>query len=145
VATFISNNPDETQEFGRRFADEIQAGDVLALTGELGAGKTHFVKGLVVGLGSDAAVVSPTFAILHEYGCGRLPIYHFDLIRLEDRQSIERLGLDEYFFGDGLCVVEWADRFRDLIPRHACWIEFEIKSKNRRAINVSKTNEDSCS
>jgi len=143
VATFISNRPDETEEFGRRFAQEIQAGEVLALTGDLGAGKTQFVKGLVLGLGSDAAVVSPTFTILHEYGSGRLPIYHFDLIRLEDRQSAERLGMDEYFFGDGVCVVEWADRFPDLIPQHARWIEFEIKSKYRRAIGISETHEDS--
>jgi tRNA threonylcarbamoyladenosine biosynthesis protein TsaE len=145
VATFISNSPDETEEFGRRFAKDIQAGDALALTGDLGAGKTQFVKGLVAGLGSDAAVTSPTFTIIHEYGQGQLPIYHFDLIRLENRQSAERLGMDEYFFGNGVCVVEWADRFPDLIPQHARWIEFKIKSKDRRAINVAKTNEDSCS
>jgi tRNA threonylcarbamoyladenosine biosynthesis protein TsaE len=143
VATFISNSPDETEEFGRCLANEIQAGHVLALSGDLGAGKTQFVKGLVAGLGSDAAVVSPTFTIIHEYGCGRFPIYHFDLIRLEDRQSVVRLGIDEYFFGDGVSVVEWADRFPDLIPEHASWIRFKIKSKYRRAIDVSRTNEDS--
>ena len=139
MATFISNSPNETEEFGRRFANEIQAGDVLALTGDLGAGKTQFVRGLVLGLESDAGVASPTFTIIHEYGSGRLPIYHFDLIRLEDRQSAERLGMDEYFFGDGVCVVEWADRFPDLMPQHARWIEFKIESKCKRTISVSKT------
>ena len=134
MATFISNSPDETEEFARRFANDIQPGDVLALKGDLGAGKTHFVKGLVAGLGTDAVVASPTFTIIHEYAGGRLPIYHFDLLRLDDRPSVERLGLDEYFFGDGVCVVEWADRFPDLIPEDAHWIELEIKSENVREI-----------
>jgi len=134
VATFISNSPDETEEFARRFANDIKPGDVFALKGDLGAGKTQFVKGLVAGLGTDAAVASPTFTIIHEYAGGRLPIYHFDLLRLVDRPSVERLGLDEYFFGEGVCVVEWADHFPDLIPEHARWIEFEIKSENVREI-----------
>ena len=95
-------------------------GSVLALTGELGTGKTQFVKGLVAGLGSDAAVTSPTFTIVHEYPGGRLPVYHFDFFRIEDRQSAMRLGLDDYFFGDGVSVIEWADKFPELIPqKHA--------------------------
>jgi tRNA threonylcarbamoyladenosine biosynthesis protein TsaE len=136
VATFISNSPYETEQFARRFANDTQPGDVLALKGDLGAGNTHFVKGLVAGLGTDAVVASPTFTIIHEYAGGRLPIYHFDLLRLEDQPSVERLGLDEYFFGGGVCVVEWADRFPDLIPDHSRWIEFEIKSENVRKIAV---------
>jgi tRNA threonylcarbamoyladenosine biosynthesis protein TsaE len=136
VATFISNSPEETEEFARGFANNIKPGDVLALKGDLGAGKTQFVKGLVAGLGTDAVVASPTFTIIHEYAGGRLPIFHFDLLRLEDRPSVERLGLDEYFFGDGVCLVEWADHFPDLIPEHARWIAFEIKSENVREIAV---------
>jgi tRNA threonylcarbamoyladenosine biosynthesis protein TsaE len=108
----------------------------LALTGELGAGKTQFVKGLVAGLGSDAAVTSPTFTIVHEYAGGRLPVYHFDFFRLEDRPSTARLGLDDYFFGDGVSVIEWADRFFDLIPKHAHWLAFEMSSEDTRVINV---------
>ncbi len=87
MATFISNSPAETKQFARDLANEIQPGSVLALKGNLGAGKTQFVKGLVAGLGSDAIVASPTFTIIHEYSGGRLPIYHFDFFRLEDRQS----------------------------------------------------------
>lgn len=134
MATFISNSPEQTKEFARQFANDIKPGDVLALKGDLGAGKTQFVKGLVAGLGADAVVASPTFTIIHEYIGGRLPIYHFDLIRLEDRPSMERLGLDEYFFGDGVCVIEWADRFPDFIPERARWINVEIKSENVREI-----------
>jgi tRNA threonylcarbamoyladenosine biosynthesis protein TsaE len=134
VASFTSNSPAETETLGRQFARNLDAGSVLALSGELGSGKTQFVKGLVAGFGGDVAVTSPTFTIIHEYAGGRLPVYHFDFFRLEDRQSLARLDLDDYFFGDGVCVIEWADRFPDLIPEKARWIDFEMKSENTRLI-----------
>jgi len=137
VVTFISNSPAETEKFGREFAERLTAGSVLALKGELGSGKTQFVKGIAAGLGSTTSVTSPTFTILHEYSGGRWPVYHFDFFRIEDRQSAERLGLDDYFFGDGVSVVEWADRFLDLIPESAQWIAFEMKSENERAIKAA--------
>jgi tRNA threonylcarbamoyladenosine biosynthesis protein TsaE len=134
VATFISNSPAETEAIGRQLADRIDVGGVLALKGELGSGKTLFVKGLVAGLGSSADVTSPTFTIAHEYRGGRLPVYHFDFFRLEDSQSLARLGLDDYFFGDGVSVIEWADRFPEFIPEKARRILFEIKSDTQRTI-----------
>ena len=134
MATFISNSATETEAIGRRLAEDIEVQSILALKGELGSGKTLIVKGLVAGLGSCADVTSPTFTILHEYRGGRVPIYHFDFFRLQERQSIARLGLDDYFFGDGVSVIEWADRFPELIPQQARWILFEIKSENQRAI-----------
>ncbi len=134
MATFISNSPAETEAIGQQFAEEIGVGSISALNGDLGSGKTVFVKGLVAGLGSRADVTSPTFTILHEYRGGRLPVYHFDFFRLENRESIVRLGLDDYFFGDGVSVIEWGDRFPELIPQRARWILFEIKSANERAI-----------
>src|SRR5205807_6415126 len=103
-------------------AENLKPGDMLALTGELGSGKTQFVKGLVAALGATTAATSPTFTLIHEYSGGRLPIYHFDFFRVEDRQSAERLGLDDYFFGDGISVIEWADKFPDLIPQNARWV-----------------------
>ncbi|PYK49481.1 MAG: tRNA (adenosine(37)-N6)-threonylcarbamoyltransferase complex ATPase subunit type 1 TsaE [Verrucomicrobia bacterium] len=136
MATFISNSPAETEAIGRRLAEDVGTGSALALTGDLGSGKTVFVKGLVVGLGSSADVTSPTFTILHEYRGGRVTVYHFDFFRLEDRQSVARLGLDDYFFGDGVSVIEWADRFPEFIPEQARWILFEIKSQNQRAITI---------
>jgi tRNA threonylcarbamoyladenosine biosynthesis protein TsaE len=134
VATFISNSPAETEAFGRQLAERIDVGGVFALKGELGSGKTLFVKGLVAGLGSSADVTSPTFTIAHEYRGGRLPVYHFDFFRLEDSQSLARLGLDDYFFGDGVSVIEWADRFPEFIPEQARRILFEIKSDTQRTI-----------
>ncbi len=136
MATFISNNPAETEEIGRRFANNVDMGSVLALEGDLGSGKTQFTKGLVVGLGSSTPVTSPTFTIIHEYPGGRLPVYHFDFFRLEDQESVARLGLDDYLFGDGISVIEWADRFPEFIPEQARWILFEIKSENARTIST---------
>src|SRR6266511_2041306 len=140
VATFISNSPAETQAIGRQFAvKDVGVGSILALKGELGSGKTLFTKGLVAGLRSDATVTSPTFTIVHEYPGGRLPVYHFDFFRLEDRTSLARLGLADYFFGDGVSVIEWADRFPEFIPEQARWILFEIRSQNQRAITFQGT------
>ena len=136
MATFISNSPDETEAFGRQLGQNLKPGDVLALTGGLGSGKTQFVKGLVAGLRATTAATSPTFTLLHEYSGGRLPIYHFDFFRVEDRSSAERLGLDDYFFGDGVSVIEWANRFPDLIPENARWIAFKTKSETQRAVTA---------
>jgi len=121
---------------GREFAEKSKAGSILALRGDLGSGKTQFVKGIAAGLGAAGEVTSPTFTLVHEYSDGRLPIYHFDFFRIEDRQSAERLGLDEYFFGDGVSVIEWADKFPELIPKQAQWISFETKSENGRVLTT---------
>jgi len=137
VATFISNSPAETEAFGRRLAKDVNPGSVLALKGELGSGKTQFVKGLVAGIGSKAPVTSPTFTIVHEYAGGRLAVYHFDFFRLQDRHSVARLGLNDYFFGDGVSVIEWADKFPELLPAHAQWLSFKMKSENERMIKAA--------
>jgi tRNA threonylcarbamoyladenosine biosynthesis protein TsaE len=139
VATFISNSPAETEAVARRLAADVGVGSVLALQGELGSGKTLFTKGLVAGMGSNSAVSSPTFTIVHEYPDGRLPVYHFDLFRVENRRSLAQLGVDDYFFGDGVSVIEWADRFPEFIPNHARWILFEIKSEYQRIITFQET------
>ena len=136
MATFISNSSAETEAIGRQLASDVGAGSVLALKGELGSGKTLFTQGLVAGLESAAAVTSPTFTIVHEYQGGRLPVYHFDFFRVENPESALRLGLEDYFFSDGVSVIEWADRFSDLIPEQARWISFEIKSERQRIITL---------
>lgn len=136
MATFISNSPADTEAFGHEFAKQVRAGSMLALKGDLGAGKTQFVKGLVTGVGSSAEVTSPTFTLIHEYLGGCLPIYHFDFFRIEDRRAAARLGLNDYFFGDGVSVIEWADKFAELIPEQAEWISFEMRSKTQRVITT---------
>jgi tRNA threonylcarbamoyladenosine biosynthesis protein TsaE len=136
VVTFTSSSPAETEEIGRQLAKELRPGSVLALQGELGSGKTQLTKGVAAGLGIPVEVTSPTFTIVHEYSGGRLPVYHFDFFRLEDQQSAGQLGLDDYFFGDGVSIVEWADRFPELIPGGAKWISLRMKSENEREIGT---------
>ncbi len=134
----ISNSVKETIALGRDHARSARAGDVFALSGDLGAGKTQFVKGFVAGLDCTAEVTSPTFTLLHEYAGGRLPIYHFDFYRLDRREAVLRLGFDDYADGDGVCVIEWADRFPEVIPVRARWISFEIKKGDARVLQESK-------
>ena len=108
-------NRQATIELGQRLAPFLQAGDVLVLNGDLGAGKTTFTKGLATGLGINQMIKSPTFTIIREYQSGRLPLYHMDIYRLEDGGA-EDLGLEEYFDGDGISVVEWAQFVADGLP-----------------------------
>jgi tRNA threonylcarbamoyladenosine biosynthesis protein TsaE len=131
---FISNSVAETIAAGRTYGRSAAKGDVFALTGDLGAGKTQFVKGVVAGLGSNAEVTSPTFVLVHEYEDGRLPVYHFDFYRLDNSEAVLRLGFDEYVFGDGVSLIEWADRYPDLIPKEAKWLSFELNGENSRMI-----------
>jgi tRNA threonylcarbamoyladenosine biosynthesis protein TsaE len=134
MATIISHSAEETFRAGRDEAAQIQAGDVLALVGDLGAGKTQWVKGLAAGLGSDAAVTSPTFTLIHEYGGGRLPLYHLDCYRLADAAELLGIGLDDYLDGRGVVVIEWADKFPELIPATARWVRFKIGEGDEREI-----------
>lgn len=131
-----SASPGATTAAGAREGRRAKAGDVFAITGDLGAGKTQFVKGFVAGVGSDAVVTSPTFTLIHEYGGGRCPVYHFDFYRIESADALVRLGLDDYLYGDGICVIEWADRFRALVPQHAHWIALAVKSERERVIEL---------
>ncbi len=131
---FTSKSADETIALGRTYGTDAQKGDVFALRGDLGAGKTQFVKGFVAGLGSKADVTSPTFVLIHEYGDGRLPVYHFDFYRVESHEAISRLGFDDYIFGDGVSMIEWADLYSSLIPAHAKWFSFDLRDENTRVI-----------
>lgn len=110
---YISKSADDTKDFAQKLAKSLKPGDVIALEGDLGAGKTTFTKGLAEGLGIKKNVNSPTFTIIKEYQ-GILPLYHMDVYRLED--TYEDLGFDEYFEGDGVTVVEWAHLIKDQLP-----------------------------
>jgi tRNA threonylcarbamoyladenosine biosynthesis protein TsaE len=135
---FISNSADETIAAGRSYARSACRGDVFALIGDLGAGKTQFVKGFVAGLGSSVEVTSPTFVLVHEYEDGRLPVYHFDFYRLDSSEAVLQLGFDDYVFGEGVSLIEWADRYSDLIPKEAKWLSFELTGDNTRVIRERK-------
>lgn len=135
---FTSNSPEETVAAGRTYGEKACKGDVFALAGDLGAGKTQFVKGVVAGLESGAEVTSPTFVLVHEYEDGRLPVYHFDFYRLDSSDAVLRLGFDDYIFGDGVSLIEWADRYPNLIPKEARWLSFEVNGENTRMIREGR-------
>ena len=132
----ISDSPEATAAAGLECARNAAAGDVFALTGDLGAGKTQFVKGFVAGIGSAAEATSPTFTLIHEYSGGRWPVYHFDFYRLDTADQVTALGLDEYLYGDGVCIIEWADRFRELLPPPTRWISLRATSETERVIEA---------
>jgi tRNA threonylcarbamoyladenosine biosynthesis protein TsaE len=134
MATIISRSPEETFRAGCDAAAQLRPGDVLAITGDLGAGKTQWVKGLANGLGTQAAVTSPTFTLIHEYPGGRLPLYHIDCYRLETPAELLAIGLDDYMDGRGVIAIEWADKFPDLIPITARWVRFTIGDGDTREI-----------
>ena len=121
-----------TMTAGAALAVDLQPGDVIALTGGLGAGKTHFTKGLVNGLGGGEEVTSPTFTLVHEYRLGRLPVFHFDFYRMESPEEVVAIGWDEYLDAGGVCVVEWADRFPELLPPGTRWLALEAEGAGRR-------------
>ena len=136
---FPSASPADTRAHGQRLAAAARGGEVWALVGDLGAGKTHFVQGIAAGLGAGGAVTSPTFTLVHEYPGGRLPLYHFDFYRLRTAEETLALGWDEYADGDGLTVVEWADKFPELLPPGARWFRFEIGAGDERRIVEDST------
>lgn len=124
----------QTEDWGAALASDLHAGSVIALCGNLGAGKTHLTKGLVRGIGSAADVTSPTFTLVHEYTDGRLPVYHFDFYRMESDSEVLSLGWDEYLDEPGLIVVEWADRYPQLMPAHTRWLYLESVGPESRTI-----------
>lgn len=113
----------QTREFGLELAKRLKKGDILALSGDLGTGKTALTKYVAEGLGIQETITSPTFTIVQEYSSGRLPLYHFDVYRLGDPEEMYELGYEEYFYGDGVCIVEWADLIEELLPEDAMRIE----------------------
>ena len=133
--TFATASSEETVALGRRLAADARPGDVWALVGDLGAGKTHFVQGVTAGLGAAGAATSPTFTLVHEYTGGRLPVFHFDFYRLENAFEALALGWEEYIDDSGgLTLVEWADKFPAILPPGTRWLRFEIGEGDARRI-----------
>lgn len=115
----LIRNEKDTESFGKKLAEALKPGDVIALAGDLGTGKTTLTKYIAKGLGIDEMITSPTFTIVQEYHDGRLPLYHFDVYRICDIEEMYELGYEEYFFGEGVSIVEWADMIEEIIPEDA--------------------------
>src|ERR671929_821501 len=133
-------DPEATRAFGRRLGGLLFPGAVVALVGPLGAGKTHLVRAVAEGLGvrDGRAVTSPTFVLIQEYPA-RLPIYHFDAYRLNGPREFAELGVDEYFHGDGVCLVEWADKVEATLPAEHLRVEIAITGETARRFTVTAT------
>lgn len=122
---------DETLACGREIAATLRHGDVIALCGPMGAGKTHLTQGIVAGLGSTAPVTSPTFTLVNEYRDGRLPVYHLDFYRMESPRELLAIGWDELLETDGVVIAEWADRFPELMPPGTRWLRLALAGESR--------------
>lgn len=140
---FESRSPEETQRIGAALAEALRAGDVVATMGELGAGKTCFLQGLIRGLGVTEPVTSPTFVLLNQYR-GRLPVYHLDAYRTQSHTELLDLGVEELFYGDGVTVVEWADKLLPLLPTHTITVRISGVGDEPREILVEGLPEDAC-
>ena len=139
---FISQSFEETQEFGRRLALKLRPGDVICFYGELGSGKTTMIKGIAEGLKVKSDYVhSPTFTLLNVYEHGRIPLYHFDLYRIDKPEEIFDIGYDEFLYGNGAAVVEWSERFGSLLPEERLEIHLEHKGDDKRAIIIKAVGE----
>ena len=141
IKVYETLSPEETLEVGRELGRTSLAGEVYALVGDLGVGKTGFTKGFAEGLGIEEAVNSPTFTILQIYDEGRIPLYHFDVYRIEEPEEMEEIGFDEYIEGDGVCLIEWAGRIADLLPDDTIVIRIEKdlnKGLDYRKISVGR-------
>jgi tRNA threonylcarbamoyladenosine biosynthesis protein TsaE len=130
----LSNDPEETRILASELIRNVPAGAILSLIGDLGAGKTEFVKGLALGLGIASEVTSPTFTILHEYRGGRLPLFHMDFYRLREERELDEIGFDEYLKAGGVCAIEWGDKFPDRLPPESVKVFFNIEDGDRREI-----------
>jgi tRNA threonylcarbamoyladenosine biosynthesis protein TsaE len=130
----ILSSIEATQDFGENLANELAGGEIIALRGVLGAGKTQLVKGLARGLGFTGDVTSPTFTIIHEYQGGRLTLYHIDLYRIRSETEAVDLGLEEYLPGDGITVIEWPERIEHLLPPQTRHWELQVVSLTERVI-----------
>ncbi len=141
VTEYISKSPEDTLELGNTFADTLTKGSVVCLTGELGAGKTTLIKGICNGLDVSQTVTSPTFTLINEYS-GRLPVYHFDFYRIHTDLEFLDLGLEEYFYGDGICLIEWPKIANEALPpnRWEIFLSMDLSLlETARKIEIYKT------
>nr|WP_099466744.1 tRNA (adenosine(37)-N6)-threonylcarbamoyltransferase complex ATPase subunit type 1 TsaE [Konateibacter massiliensis] len=135
-----TNSAKETYELGKKLGEEVRPGDVFSLIGDLGVGKTVFTQGFARGLGIEEPISSPTFTIIQIYEEGRLPLYHFDVYRIGDVEEMEEVGYEDYFYGGGVCLIEWANLIEEILPKDIKEIRIEKdleKGFDYRKITIS--------
>ena len=133
---FISKSEKDTYKIAKKFERTLSGGEVVILNGDLGAGKTTFTKGLAKALGITENVTSPTFTLMNIYTSGRITLYHFDMYRIEDESEAQELGLDEFFYGNGVCMIEWAENIKNMLPKNLITINITKLGENEREIEI---------
>jgi len=133
-------NQKELESLAKKLGQLVHEGDIICMTGDLGAGKTTFTQSFAKGLSVEDYVTSPTFTLIHEY-YGRIPLYHFDVYRINHVSEMEDLGYEEYFYGDGVCVIEWASLIEEVLPKDRLWIEIKVTGVESRQICFTSTND----
>lgn len=135
---YITENETETIELGKKLAGLLKSGDILAVTGDLGSGKTALVKGIAGGLSIGEHITSPTFTLVQSYTGPMATLHHFDVYRISDEEELFDIGFEEYLYGGDICVIEWADLIRTLLPPHTKWIHLERTQNdtNERRISI---------
>ena len=134
-----TQSPDETAALGIQFAETLLPGDIVCLLGDLGTGKTAFTRAVAEGLGIREEITSPTFNIVNIYTSGRMPLYHFDVYRLSGAGEFDATGAEEYFYGNGVCMIEWADIIEEIIPDGSILVEIEYgSSETERIYSISR-------
>ena len=138
---FNTKSPKDTIDVGKKIGKLLKEGDVIALVGNLGAGKTVIANGLCCGLGvKEGYITSPTYTIINQYD-GKIPVYHIDLYRLKNSSELYNLGWDEYIYGHGTCIIEWADRAGEMLPEEYLTVNIEVTGKNKRKITLQAKGE----
>lgn len=138
----LTNSPQQTYELGKRIGQILKPGTVICLSGEMGAGKTAITQGIVKGVGVDTYVTSPTYTIINEYD-GDIPIYHFDVFRIEDVEELYEIGFDEYLYGMGIVIIEWASLIQEALPDEYLWINIgKGKDFDDRTLTLTAFGED---
>lgn len=138
IKTIITGKPDETKKIALYLSRDLEHGSIIGLIGELGSGKTVFVQGLAGGLKITEPITSPSFSIINIYQTHGMDLFHFDLYRLNSRQELDNIGYEEYFYGNGITVIEWADKCLDILPENCYLIYFKYLNENKREITICK-------
>lgn len=141
IQIYETDSPEETFNLAKELGEKAILGEIICLDGDLGVGKTVFTQGFAAGLGITEPVTSPTFTILEEHTEGRMPLYHFDVYRIADIDEMDEIGYEDCFFGNGVCLIEWAVYIKEIIPKEAIWVKIEKDLKkgfDHRKITITK-------
>ena len=132
---FVTHSEEETVLLGKELGEKLKKSDVVALDGTLAAGKTYFTKGIALGLKIQEEITSPTFTVISEY-LGRLPLYHMDIYRLAGEEDFLNIGAEDMLYGNGVCVIEWSEKIREILPKNTISVKISINSNNSRSISI---------